>query len=61
MSKQILNIMSPRQEAEGKTYWSKHGILIMDGDKVSIKMESLPVGEWSGWFSCFPPNPKPNN
>lgn len=60
MSKRIFNITRPREGADGKTYWDRHGILVVDGDKISIKLESVPVGEWNGWFNCFAPADETN-
>lgn len=54
MSKRIFNVVRPREGAEGKTYWDRHGVLIVDGSKISLKLESLPLGEdWNGWFNVF--------
>lgn len=55
MSKRIYNVVRPREGTDGRTFWDRHGILVINGDKVSIKLESIPAGEWNGWFNCFQP------
>lgn len=42
------------REGNEKTRWQKCGILIEKDGKLSIKLESLPVG-FDGWLSCFEP------
>jgi len=55
--RKIYNIVKPREymtaDGEQKTSWSRHGILIIDGDKVSLRIDSVPAGEWNGWLNCF--------
>ncbi len=58
MSKRIFNIVRPREYNAGdgqmKTIWDRHGVLIVDGKKLSIHLDSVPVGdEWNGWFNVF--------
>ena len=53
MAKQILNVMRAREGQDGKTYWDRVGILIQDGDKCSIHLDVIPVGEWNGWLQAF--------
>lgn len=54
MSKRIFNVVRPREGQDGKTYWDRHGVLVVDGDKISLKLESLPLAEdWNGWFNVF--------
>lgn len=38
-----------------KTRWLTIGTLLKgDGDKLSIKLDSIPLGnEWNGWVQCF--------
>lgn len=40
---------------ETKTRWVQIGTLLKgDGDKLSIKLDCMPVGnEWNGWVQCF--------
>ena len=57
MSKRIFNIVRPREYAAGdgqvKTAWDRHGVLIVDGKKLNIHLDSIPAGEWNGWFNVF--------
>jgi len=54
MSKRIFNVVRPREGQDGKTYWDRHGVLVVDGDKISLKLESLPLADdWNGWFNVF--------
>ena len=54
MSKRIYNIVRPREGKDGKTFWDRHGAMIVDGDKISIHLDSVPAGEWNGWFNVYP-------
>ena len=41
-------------EGKDKPFYTNHGILLVKDDgKKSIKLNSVPVGEWNGWFSVF--------
>ena len=57
MSKRIFNIVRPREYSAGdgqvKTAWDRHGVLIVDNKKLSIHLDSIPAGEWNGWFNVF--------
>jgi hypothetical protein len=53
MAKQILNVMRAREGQDGKTYWDRVGVLVQDGDKCSIHLDVMPVGEWNGWLQAF--------
>ena len=53
MAKQILNVMRPREGQDGKTYWDRVGVLLQDGEKCSIHLDVIPVGEWNGWLQAF--------
>lgn len=57
MNKRIFNIVRPREYTaaggEVKTAWDRHGVLIVDGKKLSIHLDSIPTGEWNGWFNVF--------
>ena len=57
MSKRIFNIVRPREytapTGEVKTAWDRHGVLIVDGKKLSIHLNSIPAGEWNGWFNVY--------
>jgi hypothetical protein len=43
-----------------KTYWSQHGSMwIDDNGSVTIKLDSIPVGEkWTGYMKAFPTKPR---
>jgi len=43
-----------------KTYWSQHGSMwIDDNGSITIKMDSIPVGEtWKGYLKAFPSKPR---
>ena len=46
------------QTANGdeKSRWMKCGVVIEGDDgRLSLKLEAVPIGEFSGWFSLFPP------
>ena len=45
-------------QGEKKTFWTTHGTLWIDGDRIKIKMESQPVSKnFEGWFHCFEQRP----
>ena len=52
MSKRIFNLVRPR-ETNGKTFWDRHGILIIDDEKISLRLDSIPTGEWNGWLNAY--------
>ncbi len=56
-TRKVYNIVKPREyvtaSGENKTSWSRHGILIIDGDKVSLRIDSIPTGDWNGWLNGF--------
>jgi len=46
------------KDGEEKARWINIGALFQDGNKLSIKLESIPVGgNWNGWVSCVDPKP----
>jgi hypothetical protein len=59
MSNKMLDIKFAAREYESegktKTAWTTHGTLfINEAGKISIKLDSLPVGErFKGWFQVF--------
>jgi hypothetical protein len=59
MSNKMLDIKFAAREYESegktKTAWTTHGTLfISEAGKISIKLDSLPVGErFKGWFQVF--------
>ncbi len=54
MSRKIYNVVKPREGQNGKTHWDRHGVLIADGEKISLHIDSIPTGEWNGWFNVYP-------
>ena len=54
MERQIYNVVRPREGDDGKTYWDKHGVLIIREGKISLHVASVPTGEWDGWFHVYP-------
>ncbi len=61
--KQVFNIVRPR-EFEGRngtqTAWDRVGVLIQDGDRFSLRLDSVPVGNWDGWLKAFPREERPD-
>lgn len=56
-SKVRYEVCTKRPGKDGKTYWTKIGV-VLQGDKgFSLKLESVPVG-WDGWASLFEPKAK---
>ena len=48
-----------RVEGRDKPNYHKIGIvMIKDDGKMSIKLNSVPVGVWNGWLSVFDQKPK---
>ncbi len=50
------------QSIEGREKPAYHncGVMIMKPDgKISIKLNSIPVGDWNGWFNVFPKKDQP--
>lgn len=56
--KKIYNLVRARRlDAEGsKTFWDRVGVLVIDEDRISARMDSIPVGNWDGWLMAFPRN-----
>jgi len=47
------------QDGEEKNRWVLVGGLYQDGNKMTIKIDSLPAGgNWNGWLSCKDPKPQ---
>ena len=60
MAKQTLQLKHTREE-NGKKYYTTVGIVLLDQNqdgspKVSVKMNSVPVGDWNGWLNAYPPS-----
>lgn len=51
------------RDGQTKKRWQQCGAVFEKDGRLSLKLESLPVGpDWSGWFSLFEPDndkPKP--
>ena len=53
MDKKLFNVVRPR-EGDGKTYWDKHGVLIVKDGRISLHLASIPTGDWDGWLHVYP-------
>ena len=53
MERKLFNIVRPREGNDGKTYWDRHGVLIVKDGKISVHINSIPTGEWDGWFQVY--------
>jgi hypothetical protein len=55
--RQIYNVVRGR-DIEGrqgkKTVWDRVGMLLIDGDKISLRLDTIPAGQWDGWLKAFP-------
>lgn len=40
---------------EEKARWTKCGVILKTDKGLSMKLDAVPVGDWNGWFSLFPP------
>ena len=54
MERKLFNIVRPREGKDGKTFWDRHGILIVKDGKISVHINSIPTGEWDGWLQVYP-------
>ncbi len=57
MARKIYNVCRGRDyEASGKqkTQWQRVGVLVIDGEKISLRLDAIPAGEWDGWLKVFP-------
>lgn len=55
--KQVFNVVRPREYSGRngtRTAWDRVGVLIQEGERISIRLDSVPVGEWDGWLKAFP-------
>jgi len=53
----IFNVVRARdiQGRHGnKTVWDRVGVLVINGDKISIRLDTIPAGPWDGWLKAFP-------
>ena len=37
-----------------KSRYVRIGSAFRDGDRISVKIDSLPLGDWGGWINIFP-------
>ena len=42
-----------QKDGQEKTRWLTIGGLLRDGDKLKIKLDTIPVGEFDGWVQVF--------
>lgn len=52
VEKKLFNVVRPR-ENDGKTYWDKHGVLIIKEGRISLHLSSIPTADWDGWFHVY--------
>ncbi|MEM7828551.1 MAG: hypothetical protein QW561_04350 [Candidatus Aenigmatarchaeota archaeon] len=38
------------EDKNGKARWEKVGVLLDKDDKLSLKLDLIPVGQWDGWL-----------
>lgn len=43
---------------EDKNVWKRIGAVFENEKGLSIKLDTIPVGEWNGWATLFPPKPQ---
>lgn len=55
--RQIFNVVRGR-DIDGrqgrKTVWDRVGVLVIDGEKISLRLDAIPAGGWDGWLKAFP-------
>jgi hypothetical protein len=54
------DVVAPRkytQNGEEKTAWTKIGVVFIDGDKMNLRLESVPIG-WDGFALISDPKQK---
>lgn len=54
MERRIYNVVRPREDKDGKTYWDKHGVMIVKDGRISLHVSSIPTVNWDGWFHVYP-------
>ena len=45
----------PPEKAGEKARYPRIGSAFRDGDRISVKIDSIPLGNWGGWINIFPP------
>tara|TARA_R100000656_G_scaffold50713_1_gene40696 strand:+ start:107 stop:358 length:252 start_codon:yes stop_codon:yes gene_type:complete len=48
-------------DGQEKTRWLTIGGLLRDGDKIKIKLDTIPAGEFNGWVEVFPVEENPGH
>lgn len=47
------------KNGQEKTRWTKHGVVMeKKSGGLALKLESMPVGEFNGWFTLAEPKPR---
>ena len=47
------------RDGNEKSRWTKCGVVFESSNGLSLKLESVPVGnDWNGFFSLFEPKPR---
>ena len=49
-----------KKDGQEKTRWLTIGGLLRDGDKIKLKLDAVPVGEFNGWVEVFPVEENPS-
>lgn len=51
MNGKVFDVLYKRDEHQGKGVWIKCGVMLQKPDgKMAIKLDVVPVGQWSGWL-----------
>lgn len=45
--------LGPKSNGQGRNY-TKIGSVYQDGDRLSVKIDTLPLPGWGGWANVFP-------
>lgn len=54
MERRIYNVVRPREDKDGKTYWDRHGVMVVKDGRISLHLASIPTANWDGWFHVYP-------
>ena len=58
MSK-VYDLLWKKSENNGKAQWERVGVMLMKDDgKKSVKLDTLPLGNWEGWLAVSERKPK---
>ena len=50
MSKIYDVVWKKGEDKEGKAFWQRVGVLLDRDEKMSVKIDMVPAGEWDGWL-----------